>query len=77
MKATIYKADGTRIEAEGTPEEIARLAQTAQAYVPYWYYPYPWLQPYPSSPFYGYKITSGSATGAVSTQVTYGDIGTH
>lgn len=27
MKATITRPDGTRIEAEGTPEEIARLAQ--------------------------------------------------
>jgi len=26
VKATIIRSDGTRIEAEGTPEEIARLA---------------------------------------------------
>jgi hypothetical protein len=33
MKATIVRPDGTRIEAEGTPEEIARLAP---APVPWW-----------------------------------------
>jgi hypothetical protein len=31
MRATIIRPDGTRIEAEGTPEEVARLAPNIPA----------------------------------------------
>lgn len=72
MKATIEFADGTSIEAEGTPEEIAKLAGAALGAPQYVYLTQPcyrrhidyWPQGVPMWP-YGYQpLGTGTIFGA-------------
>lgn len=51
MKATIHRPDGTRIEADGTAEEIAALAGLVSKVEHHWHFAPPCALPhYPTYP---------------------------